>query len=249
MVFVFYVWFAVAQETQKSCLIWGRWEAQIRWVFQRFSNFFSVTVSMRVNHFNYLSPINQIYQFCAGLCSVAVLMLLGFMSLILAVTQRPISRICIPTKVANTLLPCRKSSSTKTTKAIGFAHLWAATPQNSLSMKDLFEGIHLEPERRLVENDSNGSSDYCESQVLHTSKSFYCLVFIWISSALNPCWLKLQGKTSFISQVGINQLNNFVFVLAIMQIVYSVLTMALGRAKVCTMHRANYIHICFFLHV
>ena len=43
----------------------------------------------------------------------------------------------------------------------------------------------------------------------------------------------LQGKTSFISQEGILQLNNFIFVLAIMQIVYSFLTMALGRAKVC----------------
>jgi hypothetical protein len=35
------------------------------------------------------------------------------------------------------------------------------------------------------------------------------------------------------SQDGILQLNNFIFVLAVMQIVYSVLTMALGRAKVC----------------
>lgn len=45
--------------------------------------------------------------------------------------------------------------------------------------------------------------------------------------------LNLQGKTSFISQGGLNQLNNFIFVLAVMQIVYTVLTMALGRAKVC----------------
>ena len=45
--------------------------------------------------------------------------------------------------------------------------------------------------------------------------------------------IELQGKTSFISQDGINQLNNFIFVLAMMQIVYSLLTMALGRAKVC----------------
>lgn len=45
--------------------------------------------------------------------------------------------------------------------------------------------------------------------------------------------MDLQGKTSFISQDGILQLNNFIFVLAVMQIIYSVLTMALGRAKVC----------------
>ncbi|KAH7542598.1 MLO-like protein 3 isoform X1 [Ziziphus jujuba] len=136
----------------------------------------------------------------------SVLMLLGFMSLILAVTQRPISRICIPTKVGQTMLPCRKSSSTKTTKALGLiSRPWtssAAAAQNSLSMKDVFEDFYLGSERRLAES-SSSTSDYCES----------------------------QGKTSFMSQDGINQLNNFIFVLAIMQIVYSVLTMALGRAK------------------
>lgn len=35
-------------------------------------------------------------------------MLLGFMLLLLAVTQVPISNICINTKVADIMLPCRK---------------------------------------------------------------------------------------------------------------------------------------------
>ncbi|CAL2264395.1 unnamed protein product [Prunus armeniaca] len=111
----------------------------------------------------------------------SVLMLLGFMSLILTVSQRSISKICIPTKIAYTMLPCRKSAPTKTTKALGF------------------ESVQF-MERRLA---ATSSEDHCES----------------------------QGKTSFISQGGLNQLNNFIFVLAVMQIVYSVLTMALGRAK------------------
>lgn len=38
--------------------------------------------------------------------------------------------------------------------------------------------------------------------------------------------------TSLISQAGLNELNTFIFVLAIMQVVYSGVTMALGRAKV-----------------
>ncbi|XP_065621867.1 MLO-like protein 3, partial [Quercus suber] len=38
----------------------------------------------------------------------SVLMFLGFMSLILAVTQRYIAKICIPINVANSMLPCRK---------------------------------------------------------------------------------------------------------------------------------------------
>ncbi|KAF4354655.1 hypothetical protein F8388_009646 [Cannabis sativa] len=92
----------------------------------------------------------------------SVLILLGLMSLFLAVTQRPISKFCIPTKLAYTMLPCRNSVHTKTIKSI-----------------------------------------------------------VWL----------IIGKTSFISQGGMNQLNYFIFVLAMMQIVYSVLTMALGRAK------------------
>ncbi|PON53981.1 Mlo-related protein [Parasponia andersonii] len=127
----------------------------------------------------------------------SVLILLGFMSLILAVTQRPISKICIPTNVAYTMLPCRKSGPTKTTKALG------VLLPNFSSMKAFFED--LEPVERMLAGPDSSSTDHCES----------------------------QGKTSFISQGGINQLNNFIFVLAIMQIVYSVLTMALGRAKKC----------------
>lgn len=36
------------------------------------------------------------------------LMLLGFMSLLLAATQQYISKICVPYEVADTMLPCRK---------------------------------------------------------------------------------------------------------------------------------------------
>ncbi|KAF3455032.1 hypothetical protein FNV43_RR05480 [Rhamnella rubrinervis] len=170
--------------------------------------FVFIALSIFIEHLihllcNWLKKHRKVALFEAVEKLKSVLMLLGFMSLTLTVTQRPISSICVSNKVAYTFLPCRKSSSIKTAKAIGFSHLWAATPQNSFSMKDLFEGIHLERERKLAENGSGSSSDYCES----------------------------QGKTSFISQDGINQLNNFIFVLAIMQIVYSVLTMALGRAK------------------
>ncbi|XP_075090182.1 MLO-like protein 3 isoform X2 [Nicotiana tabacum] len=80
-----------------------------------------------------------------------------------SVIQRPISKICIPNRIANSMLPCHQRELTS------------------------------------LEN----SKDHCGS----------------------------RGMTSFMSQNGINQLNNFIFVLAMMQIVYSVVTMALGRAK------------------
>lgn len=77
-----------------------------------------------------------------------VLMLLGFMSLILAVTQNHISKICIPNHVAYTMLPCRKTRvETKTTKALG-----------------LTETSWVFEERRLAAKSSE-SSDYCTSKV------------------------------------------------------------------------------------
>ncbi|XP_040991039.1 MLO-like protein 3 [Juglans microcarpa x Juglans regia] len=134
----------------------------------------------------------------------SVLILLGFMSLILAGTQRYISKICIPITVADTMLPCRVRVTTKTTKALGLiAHIWTGTSEYYLPGKDDLENVSWQPERRLAAAETSTSSEYCDS----------------------------KGKTSFISPEGILQLNNFIFVLAVMQIVYSVLTMALGRAK------------------
>ncbi|KAM7496707.1 hypothetical protein LguiA_021121 [Lonicera macranthoides] len=124
----------------------------------------------------------------------SVLILLGFMSLILTVTQRSISKICVPNKVANTMLPCRKGSSTKTTKS--YENVLLDTTFHIMSH------YISHPQRELAAASSN-SSDYCGS----------------------------KGKTSLISQEGLNELNTFIFVLAIMQILYSVCTMALGRAK------------------
>ncbi|KAH9660906.1 MLO-like protein 3 [Citrus sinensis] len=121
----------------------------------------------------------------------SVLIVLGFMSLILTVTQRSISKICIPTKVADTMLPCHQSPEIKTTRALGYHEQFLWT--DSLR------------ERRLAADEpvSATSNDHCGS----------------------------KGMSSLISQDGVNQLNIFIFVLAVMQIVYCVLTMALGRAK------------------
>ncbi|CBI16288.3 hypothetical protein VitviT2T_007988 [Vitis vinifera] len=127
----------------------------------------------------------------------SVLMLLGFMSLILAVTQKFISKICIPNNAAYTMLPCRKIIKIKTTKALGHMQIWTHTFQNWLSSES-----SVSQERRSAAQSSE-SSDYCSS----------------------------KDMTSLISPEGMNQLSIFIFVLAVMQIVYSVLTMALGRAK------------------
>lgn len=50
--------------------------------------------------------------------------------------------------------------------------------------------------------------------------------------SLNDKMILGQGMTSLMSQEGLNQLNIFIFVLAALQIISSVTTMGLGRAKV-----------------
>ncbi|GLU19022.1 hypothetical protein SLE2022_352920 [Rubroshorea leprosula] len=117
----------------------------------------------------------------------SVLMVLGLMSLILTVNQRGISKICVPTEVADNFLPCRRNTI-KTTKAIGsFEPIWA-------------NSIH---------------------------SSFHQRILAVAESSTNCP----KGMTSLISPQGINQLSIFICVLAVMQIVYCVMTMALGRAK------------------
>ncbi|KAE9463461.1 hypothetical protein C3L33_04639, partial [Rhododendron williamsianum] len=49
------------------------------------------------------------------------------------------------------------------------------------------------------------------------------------SSSSDDCG---EGKTSLMSAQGTNQLSIFIFVIAVMQVVYSGVTMGLGRAKV-----------------
>ncbi|KAK6936021.1 Mlo-related protein [Dillenia turbinata] len=118
----------------------------------------------------------------------SVLMQLGFMSLVLVVSQRYLPKICVPSSVALKMLPCRKTAVLKTTNKLG-------RTRPDPSFQDLL------PIERILAGDSS-SSDSCG-----------------------------DDKLSFISQDGLTQLNVFIFVLAAMQIVYSILTMALGRAK------------------
>ncbi|CAL9092198.1 unnamed protein product [Musa textilis] len=48
------------------------------------------------------------------------LMILGFLSLVLAVVQRPISHICVPAKAADFMLPCRRLHPNPISSAAGY---------------------------------------------------------------------------------------------------------------------------------
>ncbi|KAJ4979586.1 hypothetical protein NE237_010366 [Protea cynaroides] len=126
------------------------------------------------------------------------LMLLGFLSLILAALQIPISNICIHSKYANTMLPCPKST-TNTGEKLMVTHNLQKTGNSFHFNEDRPRHSH-----RLLASETGATSD---------------------SSTCD------NGKVPLVSQEGVHQLHIFIFVLASTQLVCSLLTMALGRAK------------------
>ncbi|XP_043699781.1 MLO-like protein 3 [Telopea speciosissima] len=122
------------------------------------------------------------------------LMLLGFISLILAALQKPISSICIPSKIADSMLPCHNKATIQGQKFRVTQHL--KKNGNPFHFGFAYQDGH--PHRLLASE--TGST--CEN-----------------------------GKVPLVSIEGIHQLHIFIFVLALTHLVSSLLTMALGRAK------------------
>ncbi|KAI3426614.1 MLO-like protein [Psidium guajava] len=108
------------------------------------------------------------------------LMILGFISLLLTFGQSYIAKICIPTSVAETMLPCAKISTSTTTEETRRRLLWY--------------------ERRSLAAGSYASN--CTS------------------------------GTPLISVNGLHQLHILIFFLAFFHVLYSAVTMLLGRLKI-----------------
>ncbi|GFY87753.1 seven transmembrane MLO family protein [Actinidia rufa] len=109
----------------------------------------------------------------------AELMVLGFISLLLTFSQYYIAKICIPTKVADTMLPCPATEKSKT-----------------------------DDRRRLL---------WYEHRMLAGAYSSSCK----------------GDKVPIITVDGLHQLHILIFFLAVFHVVYSAVTMALGRLKGC----------------
>ncbi|CAI9753307.1 unnamed protein product [Fraxinus pennsylvanica] len=110
----------------------------------------------------------------------AELMILGFISLILVFSQYYIADICIPTHVANTMLPCPLEDA---------------------------KGKGNGGRRRLL---------WYERRVLAGDKKPKCK----------------EGRVSLISVDGLHQIHILIFFLAVFHVIYSAITMALGRLKI-----------------
>ncbi|KAK9985479.1 hypothetical protein SO802_030430 [Lithocarpus litseifolius] len=118
------------------------------------------------------------------------LMLLGFISLLLTVGQRPISSICITKAVGATWHPCNKSREKKLNKDEDYGH------RRLLTISDFGGGGNT---RRVL---AAAGYDKCADKA-----------------------------SSFVSAKGIHQLHIFIFVLAVFHVLYCIITLALGKAK------------------
>ncbi|PON90499.1 Mlo-related protein [Trema orientale] len=123
----------------------------------------------------------------------AELMVLGFISLIMTFGQNYIARICIPMKIAGTMLPCPYTGSDHS-----------------------YEAGH-EPE-------TNGGKHEHHRKLL-----WYERRFLAAGSVGADCKL---GYVPLISLNGLHQLHIFIFFLALFHVIYSAITMTLGRLKI-----------------
>lgn len=120
-------------------------------------------------------------------CVRAELMLLGFMSLLLAVTQQYIAKICVSSKVADTMLPCRKEAVIAETESLAaYRHLvngvstadWTRLNYN-LNLRSLYSRRLGDDEVETAKNAN--ATDSCSSRVC----SMYTLFYVEMQLCVN----------------------------------------------------------------
>jgi mlo protein len=96
-------------------------------------------------------------------------MLLGFISLLLTVSQNSITKTCVPENVVNDLLPCRLSEKQKEE---GLGSNSTTTPKHYQSF---FPGTISGTVRRLLAEASEANLGYCAKKVTFIYfLNYYC---------------------------------------------------------------------------
>ena len=156
-------------------------------------------------------------------CKFVELMLLGFISLLITVGQKPISKICISNGAGDTMLPCKKVLDEEAADT--------GKDKNDSDRRKLLWYAGDALARRVLAAADGDDTDHCSKYVSRLRYlSTKCLsVRIYL---MNHVSWGCQKKVPLISQSGIHQLHIFIFVLAVFHVLYSVLTIVLARAKV-----------------
>lgn len=174
------------------------------------------------------------------------MMLLGFVSLLLAATSRIISGICIDSKYYNSRFsPCTKE---EVEESINAEHAIAH------ARKHLLEVILHHSRRNLKTSYHNhqGCREVCKcficrtvsksyAQANHPTKTYINSAVLLLSVFLQSLF-DVQGYESFVSHEGLEQLHRFIFVMAVTHVTYSCFTMLLAILKVLTLY-----HMTVFL--
>ncbi|WJX42376.1 hypothetical protein P8452_29619 [Trifolium repens] len=159
----------------------------------------------------------------------AELMVLGFISLLLTFGQNYISKMCIPQKYGNTMLPCLPVS-----QRIGEHPGPALEPKTN--DRDPPSTEHEPPptehEPKATEHEPTPKTPAGEGEAKgehHRRLLSYERRFLAGGGGGPGC---KPGYVPLISVNGLHQLHIFIFFLAVFHVIYSAITMTLGRAKI-----------------
>ncbi|KAH8945179.1 hypothetical protein BDL97_12G026900 [Sphagnum fallax] len=137
------------------------------------------------------------------------LMLVGFISLVITVLRTPVSQICIKSSLYNKFLPCSTvdHQAAQQMQAPGVGAAAGPPPQlRRLLSAAISEGLHG---RMLLSLNNAAATTTTESQ--------------------GNC---PEGEEPFVTVDSLDQLHIFIFVMAVVHVVYSCLTMLLAMVKV-----------------
>ncbi|WCJ44745.1 Seven transmembrane MLO family protein [Euphorbia peplus] len=161
------------------------------------------------------------------------LMVLGFISLLLTFSQSYIARICIKERYANTMLPCPKRGDPHD------AHVLSGGPTPpsrhgevpASDHDDADESHEPPPAEHETSDESHGGEPPPTSDEHHRKLLWYDRRFLGGGVEGGPIACK-SGMVPMISVNGLHQLHIFIFFLAVFHVIYSAITMTLGRLKI-----------------
>ena len=163
----------------------------------------------------------------------AELMVLGFISLLLTFGQNYISKMCIPVKYANTMLPClpldqrHHSSEPGLEPSTTTGHEPPATEHEPPATEH--EPPATEHEPPATEHEPPAADEGEAKGEHHRRLLSYERRVLSADSGGPGC---KPGYVPLISVNGLHQLHIFIFFLAVFHVIYSAITMTLGRAKI-----------------
>lgn len=152
-------------------------------------------------------------------------MLLGFISLLLTVSQNGLTKICVPPGVLRHMLPCTLKEKDEKESQLPKSHSAFSFP--GIARRLLADRLLAEAE---AAEEAHPKTSFCSSKV--------CLLLYLYSSSIDRFifdfvfFFFFQSKVPLLSLEALHHLHIFIFVLAVVHVTFSVLTVVFGGARV-----------------